>query len=317
MRLPEPLLASAFAAACGAERVGPDQHLHGVNEVHHAGPGDLTFVDHAKYYRATLEGAASVVLIDALPAGYAAYTAAAEGRPAKTLLVHPRPFAAYDALVREHRPPYALTERISRSASVHASAIVEPGAVIGPRVVVAAHARIEAGAVVYGPARIGERCRVGANCVLGDRAFYFRAAAEDPERGRRRWTTGGDLVLEDDVELGPGCVVARGVSATTRLGRGTKVDAGCVIAHDVTVGRDCLLAAQVGIAGNAVIGDGCVLYGQAGVAHNVRIGAGAVVSAKSGVSKDLPGGQTYFGAPALPLRAWMRREAAVRRLGGA
>ena len=313
MRLPAPLLASAFAKTCGAELVGSDQYIHGVNEIHRVEPGDLTFVDHPKYYASTLASAASVVLIDRLPEG---------GAPKeKTLLVHPEPFAPYDALVREHRPPYVLNEVIARSASVHASAVVEPGAVIGPKVTVGAHSRIEAGAVVYGPCRIGSHCRVGAGTVVGDLAFYFRgvpgveAPEAERERGRRRWTTGGDVVLEDYVELGPNCVVARGVSAVTRIGRGTKVDAGCMIAHGVEIGRDCLLAAQVGIAGKARIGDGCVLYGQAGVAQNVVIGPGAVISAKAGVSKDLAGGVTYFGAPAEPIRGWMKREAVLRRLG--
>ena len=319
MRLPAPLLASAFAQTCGAELVGPDQYIHGVNEIHRVEPGDLTFVDHPKYYGSTLASAASVVLIDRLPEGGAPAGEFAPP-PGKTLLVHPRPFEPYDAVVREHRPPYTLREAIDRSASVHPSAVVEPGAVLGPRVTVGAYTRIEAHAVVYGPARIGAHCRVGAGAVVGDLAFYFRGVpgADAPEaaraRGRRRWTSGGEVVLEDHVELGPNCVVARGVSAVTRIGRGTKVDAGCMIAHGVEIGRDCLLAAQVGIAGKARIGDGCVLYGQAGVAQNVTIGPGAVVSAKAGVSKDLAGGRTYFGAPAEPLRSFMRKEAALRGL---
>lgn len=312
MRLPAPLLASAFAKTCGARLVGPDQYIHGVNEIHRVEPGDLTFVDHPKYYASTLASAASVVLIDREPEG---------GPPAgKTVLVHPEPFAPYDALVREHRPPYVLSEPVARSASVHASAVVEPGAIVGPKVTIGPYTRVEAGAVIYGPARIGAHCRIGAGTVVGDLAFYFRgvpgadAPEAERERGRRRWTTGGDVVLEDYVELGPNCVVARGVSATTRIGAGTKVDAGCMIAHGVEIGRDCLLAAQVGIAGKARIGDGCVLYGQAGVAQNVVIGPRAVISAKAGVSKDLAGGQTYFGAPAEPIRSYMRKEATLRRL---
>ena len=310
MRLPAPLLASAFAKTCDAELVGPDQHIHGVNEIHRVAPGDLTFVDHPKYYRSSLASAASVVLIDRLPD-------AADVPAGKTLLVHPRPFDPYDALVRVHRPPYVLSEPVARSANVHPAAVVEPGAVLGPKVTVGAYSRIEANAVVYGPTRIGAHCRVGAGSVVGDLAFYFRGVAHDDDgasRGRARWTTGGEVVLEDRVELGPNCVVARGVSSVTRIGAGTKVDAGCMIAHGVEIGRDCLLAAQVGIAGKARIGDGCTLYGQAGIAQNVTIGPGAVVSAKAGVSKDLPGGVTYFGAPAEPLRSYLRKEATLRRL---
>ena len=304
MRLPQPLLASAFAKTCHATLHGEDQYLHGVNEIHNVEPGDLTFVDHPKYYHSTLESAASVILIDKLPAG---------GAPSgKTLLVHPDPFSAYDALVREHRPTYVLNERVARSANVHASAIVEPGATIGPKVVIGAYTRVQAGAVVYGPCRIGQRCLIGAGAVIGDQAFYFRGVGE---QGRSRWTTGGEVIIEDFVEIGPQCVIARGVSAATTIGKGSKLDALCQIGHDVRLGQDCLLAAQVGIAGNATLQDRVVVYGQAGIAQNVTIGEGAVVSAKAGVSKDLAGGITYFGIPAQPIREFMRQEAARRRGG--
>ena len=311
MRLPAPLLASAFAKTCGAVVHGPDQHIHGVNEIHRVEPGDLTFVDHPKYYRSTLASAASVVLIDRLPEG---------GAPSgKTLLVRANPFAAYDALVREHRPPYVLHQALATSASVHPAAVVEPGAVIGERVVIGAHTRVEANAVIYGPCRIGERCRIGAGTVIGDLAFYFRGvdreATDSRQRARRRWTTGGDVVIEDDVEIGPLCNVARGVSSTTHIGRGTKIDAACMIAHGVVIGEDCLLAAQVGIAGKVRLGDRVVLYGGVGIVQNVAIGDDAVCLGRTGISKDLPGGRVYSGAPAQENREYLRDLAALRRLG--
>ena len=310
MRLPSPLLASAFAKTCNAALHGPDQHIHGVNEIHRVETGDLTFVDHPKYYRSTLNSAASVVLIDRLPDG--------ELPAGKTLLVRADPFAAYDALVRQTRPPYTLSSAMAQSASVHSSAIIEPGAVIGEKVVIGAHTVVEAGAVLYGPCRIGERCRIGANAVIGDKAFYFRGvnreAVELRHRARRRWTTGGEVVIEDDVEIGPLCNVARGVSATTRIGRGTKIDAACMIAHGVEIGEDCLLAAHVGIAGKARIGDRVILYGETGIAQNVEIGDDAVCLARTGVSKSIPGGKTYNGNPVQEARAWLKEQAAVRRL---
>lgn len=310
MRLPSPRLASAFAKTHHATLYGPDQHIHGANEIHRVETGDLTFVDHPKYYRSTLESPASVILIDELPDG--------ELPDGKTLLVHPRPFEAYDALVREVRPPYPLRQNPAHSASVHAAAIVEPGAVIGEKVVIGAHTRVEANAVIYGPCRIGERCRIGAGAVVGDLAFYFRGvdreAVELRHRSRRRWTTGGEVVIEDDVEIGPQCNIARGVSAVTRIGRGTKMDAHCMIAHGVEIGEDCLLAAQVGIAGKSRLGDRVVLYGQVGIAQNVDIGHDVVCLAKTGVSKALAAGGVYNGVPAQPARAYMRGVATLRRL---
>jgi len=297
------MLASAFAKTCGAQLVGPDQHFHGANEIHNVESGDLTFVDHPKYYRTTLASPASVVLINALPEG--------EIDPAKTLLVVDDPFAAYDALVKQTRPPYTLSEPIARSAQVHASAILEPGAVIGPKVIIGAHTIVRAGAVVYGPARIGKRCIIGANTVIGDPAFYFRGLTE---RGRQRWSTGGDVVLEDGAEIGPNCTIARGVSSTTHIGAQTKIDAHVMIAHDVKIGARCLLAAQVGLAGNVTIEDEAVLYGKVGVAQNVTIGTRAIVLAAAGVSKNIAGGIVYNGNPAQPVRQHLKEIAAMRRL---
>lgn len=308
MRLSSPLLASAFAKTCGAQLVGPDQHIHGLNEIHNVQAGDLTFVDHPKYYRTTLRSAASVILIDKLPEDIENLIGDTAGP--KTILVRADPFAAFDALVKQERPPYSLKENIALSANVHASAIIEPGAIIGPKVTVGAHTIVEANAVVYGPARIGKRCRIGASTVIGDKAFYFRHI----EGKFSRWTTGGDVVIEDDVEIGPMCNIARGVSASTTIGEGSKLDAQVMIGHDTVVGKHCLFAAQVGIAGNVTVEDHVILYGQVGVAQNVTIGAKTVALARAGISKDVAGGITYNGNPAQPARDWLKEIAVVRRL---
>lgn len=303
MRLPAPILASAFAKTHSAQLLGHDQAIHGINEIHNVEVGDLTFVDHPKYYKATLSSQASVILIDREPEG--------ELPAGKTLLVLAQPFEAYNALIKEHRPAYVLNETMARSANVHPSAIIEPGAIIGPKVVIGAHSVIGANAVIYGPTRIGEHCRIGSNTIIGDQAFYFRGIGD---KGRQRWATGGDVLIEDYVEIGPLCNVARGVSATTRIGRGTKIDAQVMIGHDVSIGENCLFASQVGIAGNVTIEDKVILYGQVGIIQNVTIGAGAILLGKAGVSKDLAPGGVYSGRPAQANRAHMKEAAALRRL---
>ncbi len=307
MRLPAPLLASTFAESCGAQLHGPDQHIHGVNEIHRVEPGDLTFVDHPKYYRKTLGSAASVILIDRLPEGVTP--------SGKTLLVRANPFEAYDALIALHRPTVRLSESVlakaASSPDIDPTAVIEPGAIVGPGVTIGAHTVISAGAVVYGPCVIGAHCRIGANAVIGDEAFYYRGIGGN---GRQKWSTGGDVHIEDYVEIGPLCNIARGVGSTTRIGRGTKIDAACMIAHDVVIGEDCLLAAHVGIAGNCRIGNRVVLYGQTGLAQNVEIGDDAVCLARTGVSKSIPGGKTYNGNPVQEAREWLKEIAATRRL---
>jgi UDP-3-O-[3-hydroxymyristoyl] glucosamine N-acyltransferase len=106
------------------------------------------------------------------------------------------------------------------------------------------------------------------------------------------------VVIEDDVEIGAGCTIDRGVTHDTRIGRGTKMDNQVHIGHDTELGRNCLLAGQVGIAGAVEIGNGVTLWGQVGISKTLTIGDNAVVYAQSGVPASLEGGKTYFGSPA-------------------
>jgi UDP-3-O-[3-hydroxymyristoyl] glucosamine N-acyltransferase len=122
------------------------------------------------------------------------------------------------------------------------------------------------------------------------------------------------VVIENNVDIGAGCTIARGVSGDTIIGEGTKIDSQVLVGHGVVIGKNCLLAGQVGIGGKAIIEDGVILYGQVGVAQRIRIGKGAVVSAKSGVSKNLAAGKHYFGIPAAEIRTRQKELAALRQL---
>ena len=121
-------------------------------------------------------------------------------------------------------------------------------------------------------------------------------------------------MIQDDVEIGAGCTINKGVSGDTIVGRGTKMDCQVHVGHGVVIGERCLFAAQVGIGGKTKIGNQVVLYGQVGVAQNIEIGDQAVILAKSGVSKSLEGGKTYFGAPAEEVRQKYKELAALRQL---
>jgi UDP-3-O-[3-hydroxymyristoyl] glucosamine N-acyltransferase len=121
-------------------------------------------------------------------------------------------------------------------------------------------------------------------------------------------------VIEDDVEIGAGCCVDRGVVGDTVVGAGTKIDNLVHIGHNVQVGRDCLLVAQVGISGSVRIGDGCTLAGKVGVAGHLEIGAGAVIAAASRVVRSVPAGATVAGWPAVEVGLWRRSVAVMKRL---
>jgi UDP-3-O-[3-hydroxymyristoyl] glucosamine N-acyltransferase len=171
-----------------------------------------------------------------------------------------------------------------------------------PNVFIGRHVTIGSNCVIYPNVsildytEIGDNVVIQAGSVIGSDAFYYNTK-KDREVWYKRMQSCGNVIIEDNVEIGAGCTIDRGVTATTRIGNGTKLDNMVHIGHDTEVGRNCLFAAQVGIAGGTTIEDGVILWGQVGVSKTLTIGKNAVVLAQSGVGWSLEGGKTYFGSP--------------------
>ena len=148
------------------------------------------------------------------------------------------------------------------------------------------------------------------NCTIASDAFYFKRYPTH----FTKWTSCGRVIIHNDVVIGAGCTIDRGVSGDTIIGEGTKFDCQIHIGHGAVVGKHCLFAAQVGIGGKTVIGNHVILYGQVGIAQNLVLEDNIVVLAKSGVSKNLETGKTYFGYPAEEVKDKFKQLAALRRL---
>lgn len=291
--------------------------IHGIASLDAAKPGDLAFLSNPKYKPAVKECRASLIL---LPADF-------EGEPpaGQQWLLVDDPSVALTRLCRE-------VEKLlwpKPAAGVHPSAVVDPSARvaasahIGPLCVIEAgteigeNAVIEAGAFVGRGAMIGPDCRlmqrtiVAAMCVLG-RRVRLQPGVIIGSDGYGYNTVGGrhekipqlgNVVIEDDVEIGAGCTIDRARFSQTRIGEGTKLDNLVHIAHNVIIGKHCLIVAQVGIAGSTTIGDNVVIGGQAGISGHLRIGDGAKIAGQTGVTRDIEPGAAVWGTPAIPIIA--------------
>ena len=245
------------------------------------------------------------------------------------VLIHPHPSAAFARIAaRLHRPrPHGAGPAIHPEAEIAADVELGPGVVVGPGArlakgcVIGANASIGPGVclgrdseigpgVRIGFAVIGERVRVQANAVIGEAGFGVvqgsTGLVDLPQLGR--------VIIGDDVTIGAATCIDRGAFADTAIGHGTKIDNLVQIAHNVTIGRECVLAAHTGISGSVVIGDRCMFGGRAGIADHLTIGPGARIAAAAGLMNDVPAGESWAGVPARPVRRWFREVATLARL---
>jgi len=304
MKFDKPVTLSWLASFLKAELIGDaNATATGINEIHRVETGDLVFVDHPKYYETCLNSAASFIIINKV----------VECPPGKALLVVDNPFDAYQKIVDQFRP-------FSPSMQMHSeSSVVGEGSVIMPNVYIGNHVTIGRNVILYPGVCILDHCVIGDNSiiqsgtVIGSDAFYYNKKTDRPIHFQKMKSC-GRVVIGSAVEIGSGCTIDRGVSADTRIGDGTKMDNLVHVGHDVEIGKNCLIAAQVGIAGATILEDEVILWGQVGVNKTLTIGKGSVVYAQSGVAGSLDPGQTYFGSPAVPAKEKMKELVWLKRI---
>lgn len=274
--------------------------VQGMNEIHVVEPGDIVFVDHPKYYSKALESAATIVLINK----------EVECPEGKALLISKDPFKDFNRLSHHFKPFRAASENIAPTASVGEGSIIQPNVFIGNHVKIGSNCLIHPNVTIYDHCVIGNNVIIHAGTVLGSDGFYFQKRPH----GFDKLNSVGRVVIEDDVEIGAGCTIDKGVTGDTTIGYGTKIDNQVQIAHDTIIGKKCLIASQVGIAGCNIIEDEVTIWGQVGIKSAVTIGKGVEIYAQTGVAMDLEAGKTYFGSPAVEAREKFREMALVRSL---
>jgi len=315
-----------LAGRIGARVVGDGERLvSGVAAIEEAGPDHVTFLANPRYARLARTTRAGALIAREPVEGCSA-----------VLLLADNPYYAFACAVEFFHPPTRPAAGVSELAFVHPSArlgrdvCVAPFAVVEEEVLVGDRTVIGAGAVVGRGAQIGEDCllyprvtlypgvRVGnrvilhAGCVVGSDGFGFAPGRE----GYKKIPHVGTVEIGDDVEIGANTTVDRAALGVTRIGRGTKLDNLIQVAHNVTIGRDTVIAAQAGISGSCRVGDRVMIGGQAGLAGHIEIGDGVMLGAQTGVAGSLSAEESaaWSGTPAIPHASWLRVSALLPKL---
>jgi UDP-3-O-[3-hydroxymyristoyl] glucosamine N-acyltransferase len=292
--------------------------------IEEAQPGEVTFLANAKYASRLGSTRASAVIADD----------AVNGAPCAVLRTR-EPYLAFAEAVALLSPPRRPAAGLSPLASVDPTAVIGPDVSVGPFTTIGARTRIGGATVIESHVAIGAGAVLGANCliqshasirdevvigarvvvqdgaVLGSDGFGF---ARRSDGTHQKIPQVGRLVIEDDVEIGANSAVDRPAVGETRIAAGTKIDNLVQVAHGVRIGRNVLLAAQVGIAGSTVLEDDVMMAGQSGATGHVRLGRGAIVGAKSAVTKDIDAGQHVTGIPAVDVAEWREAVVLIRKL---
>ena len=309
----------------------PDRRIRNVAPLDTAVACDISFLDSSKYLGELSSTRAGACLIAPR------FAASVPSRIAVLETAHP--YAAFVAVARALFPaalrPSSVFGSSGRAAGaqVHATARLEAGvtvdplALIGPRAEIGAGSLIAAGAVIGPDVRIGRECAIGAgatilHALIGDRVIIYPGVRIGQDgfgfvpspQGHQKIPQTRRVIIQDDVEIGANTTIDRGATRDTVIGEGSKIDNLVQIAHNVSIGRHCLIAAQTGLAGSATVGDFVIMGGQVGVADHITIGAGAMLGARAGVTSDVPAGARWTGYPAEPLLDWKRGVVTVRRL---
>ena len=304
----------------------PNIVITGVAGIKEAREGDITFIANTRYASLMDSTRASAIIVS---------RDVVNGK--RPLVRTEEPYLAFTkvmnlqvngngelALALEVHPHAIIGEgvKLGKNVAISAYAVITDGAEIGDRVTihpfvyVGYRSKIGDETLIYPhvtvreKVSIGKRCIIHSGTVIGSDGFGFA-----PVKGiHHKVPQIGTVIVEDDVEIGANVAVDRGTIGKTQIGKGTKIDNLVQIAHNVVIGENSIIVAQVGISGSAVLGKGVTVAGQAGVAGHLTIGDNTVAAARAGVTKDIPGNTCVSGFPAKPHEREKRIKAVLGRL---
>jgi UDP-3-O-[3-hydroxymyristoyl] glucosamine N-acyltransferase len=275
-----------------------DTEVSSVATLEDARPGQISFLSNPKYVHQLETTQASAVL--------AGLKVKSQRVPLLKVKDPYYAFAQAIALLHGHRKhPHAGVHpaaHVDESASVGEGTVIYPGAYVGARVRIGRDCILYPNVVIYEDCILGDRVTLHAGCVVGNDGFgYATHAGPDGVPVHHKIAQTGNVVIEDDVELGANCTIQRATLGSTVIARGTKFGDGVTIGHGSKVGAHCLFVAQIGLAGSVTVGHHVVMAGQVGVAGHLKIGDAVNIGAQSGVMEDIDPKSTVVGSPAMPV----------------
>ncbi len=317
------MLLSQLAADLGLEYTGEDVVISGVNTLEQAGENELTFLADTRHRH----------LLESTRAG-AVILSAEDSVSVHRALVSKNPYLDFARAMEMFAVPQGLEKSMPEQAFIHHTAWVDPSAIIHPMVFVGKNARIERGCRIFPHVYIGENAHLGQDCLIypqvsimadtrvGDRVVIHGGAVigsdgfgfVQEKEHRTKIPQMGRVVVEEDVEIGACTTVDRATLGETRIGRGTKIDNLVQVGHNVQIGENCVLIAQVGISGSTRLGRNVILGGQAGVAGHLSIEDNCRVAAKSGGGKSMPANTDAGGIPAMEHSTFLRNAILLPKL---
>lgn len=279
----------------------PDAIITGINEIHSLNPGDLSFVDNAKYYDKMMASVASVVLINKevdVPEG-------------KTLIITNDPLSDYLKVLRHFVSFHPQKELINKNAIIGEGTVIQPNTFIGENVVIGKNCLIHSNVSIYSDTIIGDNVIIHSGSVIGGDAFYFQKRPD----GWLKLESCGRTIIENNVEIGCNVSIDKGVSGDTFIGEGTKFDNIVQIGHDTYIGKNCLISSQCAVAGCTRIDDEVVIWAKSCVNKDLYIAPRTTILALSAVDRDVnEEGTVLFGLPAIDARQKWREIACNKKL---
>lgn len=330
---PDKITISELAALIGAELVNCDEEfeIFDIDTIENAAEGFLSFVANSKYIDYLEKTLASAVILSKEYQKYAPENL--------VLLLHNQPYLAYAKisgifypdiypdLSKNYEAKISKNAIISDSAYIGRNCIIEPGAVIMDNVKIGDYSYIKSGAVLRDNVQIGKYCFIGSNSVIeysiiGDNVIIHHGSiigkdgfgfASD-HTGHHKVQQLGRVIIGDNVEIGANTTIDRGAIGDTIIGSGVHIDNLVQIAHNVEIGDNTVIVANVGIAGSTKIGKWCVIAGQVGISGHLKIGDKVQIAGQSGVINDLPDGAKVGGSPATNIISWKRQIAHLNKI---